>query len=157
PSPLYSGERAGVRGHFCWWRIVPQRPLTLTLSPEYGGEGTRPEQGIPMNPFHHSRRHFLASGSMGIGSLALTWLLTQSQLRAAPDNPPLEPINYDLKPKPAHYAPRAKAMISLYMQGGPSHIDLFEPKPVLDKYNGQKFKGEMKIDSPEHYDGTLMA
>jgi hypothetical protein len=94
---------------------------------------------------------------MGISSLAFTWLLAEERLRAAPAKPPLEPRVFDLAPKPPHYAPRAKAMISLYMQGGPSHIDLFEPKPILDKYDGKKYQGEMKIDSPEHYDGTLMA
>ena len=48
PSPLYSGERAGVRGFFnsqfavfnCYFSIRYKRPLTLALSPEYGGEGT---------------------------------------------------------------------------------------------------------------------
>jgi hypothetical protein len=94
---------------------------------------------------------------MGIGSLALGWLLNQEQAQADVSKPPLEPQTFDLTPKPAHFAPRARAMISLYMQGGPSHIDLFEPKPVLDKNDGKKFKGEMQIDSPTHYDGTLMA
>jgi len=104
-----------------------------------------------------SRRHLLTSGAMGISSLALSWLLSQEALRAEPSKPPLEPQTFDLTPKAPLSRPKATAMISLYMQGGPSHIDLFEPKPELDRLNGQKFKGEMAIDSPAHYDGTLMA
>src|SRR5690349_21010217 len=38
-------------------------------------------------------------------------------------------------------------MISLFMQGGPSHIDLFDPKPLLNKLDGQKFPGEIKYDN----------
>ncbi len=42
-----------------------------------------------------------------------------------------------LAPKSPHFAPRAKRMIWLFMHGGPSHVDLFDPKPELDKYAGQ--------------------
>ena len=78
-----------------------------------------------MNP--STRRHFLATNAMGIGSLALAWLLKQDNLLAAPVQPALEPVTYDLKPKPPHFEPRAKAMISLFMQGGPSQVDLLDP------------------------------
>jgi len=47
-----------------------------------------------------SRRHFLAQQSLGIGSLALAWLLNQDELRAAPPKPSLEKPVYDLNPKP---------------------------------------------------------
>src|SRR4249919_1660658 len=95
-----------------------------------------------------SRRHFLAQQSLGIGSLALAWLLNQDELRAAPTKgPPLKPTlekpTYDLKPKPA----KATAMISIFMQGGPSHIDLFDPKPELTKHHLQNFKGDIKYDN----------
>jgi hypothetical protein len=94
-----------------------------------------------------SRRHFLAANAMGIGSVALAWLLNEEGLLAAPEKPPLEPETFDLKPKPPHSAPRAKAMISMFMQGGPSHIDLFDPKPALTKLHGEKFPGEVKYDN----------
>ena len=48
-----------------------------------------------------SRRHFLAQQSVGIGSLALAWLLNQDELRAAPPKPTLEKPTYDLKPEAA--------------------------------------------------------
>ncbi len=114
-----------------------------------------------MNRSCYSRRHLLTSGAMGISALALTWLLNQEQLRAdessGPPKPPMAPPAFDLTAKAPPQPARAKAMISLYMQGGPSHIDLFEPKPVLDQFDGKKFRGEMQIDSPTNYDGTLMA
>ncbi len=58
----------------------------------------------------------------------------------------LEPRHFDLLPKQPHFQPRAKAMISMFMQGGPSHIDLFDPKPELDKRDGQNFPGDVKYD-----------
>jgi hypothetical protein len=86
---------------------------------------------------------------MSLGSLALAWLLKQDgALAAAPSKPALEPIFYDLKPKIPPKPPRAQAMITLFMQGGPSHIDLFEPKPELNKRNGKSFTGDLKVDNP---------
>jgi len=50
-------------------------------------------------------------------------------------------------PKVPPAVPQAKAMISLWMQGGPSHHDLFDPKPEMAKYDGQDFPGEIKYDN----------
>jgi hypothetical protein len=100
----------------------------------------------PLSPLA-SRRQFLDRARLGIGSVALAWLLNEEGLLAAPQKPPLGPQRFDLKPKQPPFAPRAKAMISLFMQGGPSHIDLFDPKPTLTKLNGQKFPGEIKYDN----------
>ena len=77
-----------------------------------------------------SRRHFLATSSMGIGGLALAWLLKRKACSPTPGRPELEPRRFDLLPKPTHHEPKARAMISLFMQGGPSHLDLFDPKPA---------------------------
>src|SRR4051794_20213579 len=83
--------------------------------------------------FH--RRHFLTSGSMSLAGLGLAWLLRQEGAMAAdPAQPPLERVTYDLTPKRPHFEPKARAMISLFMGGGPSHLDLFDPKPMLQKY-----------------------
>ena len=68
---------------------------------------------------------------MGIGGVALTWLLQQEGLLAKPVKP--EFTAYDLLPKRPPDEPRAKAMISLFMQGGPSQIDLCDPKTMLDE------------------------
>jgi len=95
-----------------------------------------------------NRRHFLGTSVMGLGSLALASLLRQEQLCAAPEKPNLEPVTYDTRPKPPHFAPQADAMISLFMGGGPSHHDLFDHKPILEKYDGKIFPGgDIKFDN----------
>src|SRR5436190_23529344 len=96
-----------------------------------------------------SRRHFLESSSFGLGSLALACLLRDDNVLAGPPVKPIVdgPPRYDLLPKKPHFEPKAKAMISLFMMGGPSQMDMFDPKPMLTKYDGQKFPGEVKYDN----------
>ena len=77
----------------------------------------------------------------------MTWLLNEQGVLAKPVKPELERQNYDLSPKPPHYAPKARAMISLFMQGGPSQMDLMDPKPKLAQYAGKKFPGKIKYDN----------
>ncbi len=110
-----------------------------------------------MHPTIPTRRRFLASSTLGVGSLALAWLLNEDRLLAEPSRPELEPHKYDLTPKPPHFAPRARAMISLFMQGGPSHIDLLDPKPALAKYDGKPFPGEIKYDNAAEASSRVMA
>ena len=98
-------------------------------------------------PSAASRREFLSSSTFGVGSVALAWMLQSDQLLAEPVRPELQVKKFDLRPKSPHFSPRAKAMISLFMQGGPSHIDLFDPKPELNRLDGQKFPGEIKYDN----------
>lgn len=94
-----------------------------------------------------SRRHFLAQGALGISSIALGSLLNRDGL-AAPAKPSLEKKVYDLLPKQPPRPAQAKAMISIFTGGGPSHIDLFEPKPLLKKFAGKQFPGEdIKYDN----------
>jgi hypothetical protein len=94
-----------------------------------------------------TRRHFLHTGTFGVGTVALAYLLNQEQLLAEPAKPDLERKRYDLKPKKPHFEPRAKAMISLFMQGGPSHMDLLDPKPKLTELDGKPFPGQIKYDN----------
>lgn len=94
-----------------------------------------------------SRRHFLGASAFGLGSTALAWLLQEQGLLAEPARPELEPRTYDLKPRAGQHPARARAMISLLMIGGPSQIDLFDPKPKLKEYEGRKFPGELKFDN----------
>src|SRR2546421_6942712 len=84
-------------------------------------------------PLLHSRRHFLTTGASGLGTLALSSLLGDDGLLAA------DP----LAPKKPHFAPKAKACICIYLEGGPSQIDLFDPKPKLNKLNGQALPESM--------------
>ena len=103
-----------------------------------------------------SRRELLHRAGEGIGSLALAWLLNQDGLLGAPGTPAglatgacanspgmVSPFS----PKKPHFEPRAKAVISLFMDGGVSHLDTFDPKPALDKYHGQPLpvKGEVQV------------
>jgi len=93
-----------------------------------------------------TRRHWLAQQSIGLGSLAWAWL-RQQQLSAEPPKPPLGPLTFDMTPKPPAKIPQATAMISMFMQGGPSHIDLFDPKPELNKLHLQTYTGDIKYDN----------
>ena len=95
-----------------------------------------------------SRRHFLQANGFSLGSLALASLLQKNGLLAAPVKPDLGPeTEFNLLPKQAHAPGQAKAMISLFMMGGPSQMDLFDPKPMLTKYDGKNFPGEIKYDN----------
>ncbi len=84
--------------------------------------------------FPLSRRDMLIRTGTGLGSLGLASVLAQAGLLAAEEGKPVNP----LAPKPAHFKPRAKRLIHLFMNGGPSQVDTFDPKPGLTKYNGQK-------------------
>ncbi|MBX3436468.1 MAG: DUF1501 domain-containing protein [Planctomycetaceae bacterium] len=109
-----------------------------------------------------SRRHLLHTSAFGLSSVAATWLLKQDGLLAAesssaPVKPPLEPPTYDLLPKQPHHPPTARAMISMFMLGGPSQIDLFDPKPELIKRNGENFPGDLKFDNAAQASLEIMA
>jgi hypothetical protein len=78
-----------------------------------------------------TRREFIQDAFCGFGSIALASILHQQQLRA--DDGVLNP----LAPKPPHLNPRAKSVIFLFMSGGPSHLETFDPKPLLNQLHGQ--------------------
>ena len=89
-----------------------------------------------------SRRHFLSSGAFGLGGLALSWLAEQDRAHAAdqlPKKPLFETPTFDLLPKARPLPARADAMISIFMGGGPSHLDMFDPKPRMARYDGKLF------------------
>src|SRR5437763_1355504 len=89
-----------------------------------------PKLPVPHVEWLHTRRDFLLRGGAGFGALALAYLLKDDAARAAP-------VASSLAPQPAHFAPRAKNVIFLFMEGGPSHLDLFDYKPLLNKLAGQ--------------------
>src|SRR5216117_3588690 len=78
-----------------------------------------------------SRRQFFQRAGSGLAGIALANMLHQDGLIAAPAL--IDP----LAPKKPHHEPKAKSVIWLFMEGGPSHIDLFDPKPKLTEMNGQ--------------------
>ena len=105
-----------------------------------------------------SRRHFLSRNALGISSLALADLLQGDGLLAAPVKPSTTPQTYDLRPKNPQAPPKAKAMISLFMGGGPSHLELLDPKPTLHKYAGKQFPNakDLKFDSVGQASSVIM-
>ncbi|MBX7165740.1 MAG: DUF1501 domain-containing protein [Pirellulales bacterium] len=90
-----------------------------------------------------SRRRFLAENGLGMGALALGWLMAQETATAAPRKPPGVPQTFDTRPKPPPRRATARAMISLFQHGGPSHVDLTDPKPELTKRSGSEYPGEV--------------
>ncbi|HEV3143857.1 MAG TPA: DUF1501 domain-containing protein [Gemmataceae bacterium] len=92
-----------------------------------------------MTPFPVSRRQFLGRSGMGMGALALAGLLGESGRVLA--EPAANAVN-PLSPKGPHFPAKAKRVIHLFMNGGPSHIDTFDPKPMLAKYAGKPLPRE---------------
>ena len=92
----------------------------------------------PAELFQHSRREFLRKCGMGLGATAMAAML-QRELRAAPVAvDPLRPLAPRRPPLPA----KAKHVIHIFANGGPSHVDTFDRKTALDKYHGQKLPGD---------------
>lgn len=91
--------------------------------------------------FHPGRRQVLQTAGAGFGALALQTLLggEPASVAASPRNP--------LAALAPHFAPRAKSVIFLFMYGGPSHVDLFDPKPALAKWHGQPIPVWKKEDA----------
>jgi hypothetical protein len=95
-----------------------------------------------------TRRHFLQTAGVGVGTFALASLLQADQKKRT------DP----LIPKAPHFTPKVKSVIFLFMAGGPSQLELFDPKPTLNKLSGQAvpksfiegkrfafLKGELKV------------
>ena len=92
----------------------------------------------PAELFQHSRREFLRKCGMGLGATAMAAML-QRELCAAPVAvDPLRPLAPRRPPLPA----KAKHVIHIFANGGPSHVDTFDRKTTLDKYHGQKLPGD---------------
>ena len=106
-----------------------------------------------------SRREFLFQTCGGISGLGLAALLDQDGLLASEANScagAVSAVANPLAPKPPHFAPRAKSVISLFMSGGVSHLDTFDPKPALNKYAGQPLTGKGEIVVRQGNPGPLM-
>jgi hypothetical protein len=107
-----------------------------------------------------SRRDFLFQSGGGMSGLALAHLLNQDGLLAATVNSAAcdsKPVGYNpYAPKKPHFPARAKSVISLFMSGGVSHIDTFDPKPALEKYAGQPLTGKGEVVVRQGHPGPLM-
>lgn len=90
------------------------------------------QYNLPHYQATHSRRDFLEKCGAGFGAVALSWIMQQEAVEAAVQMPL------------AHHAPRAKSVIWLFMEGGPSHLDLVDPKPLLNQLAGQPLPPSFK-------------
>jgi len=86
-----------------------------------------------MRPDLYSRRRMLRQSAVGFGSLALASLLAETNPVAAAGEAEINP----LAARPGHFPARAKRIIFLFMKGGPSHVDTFDPKSLLDRDDGK--------------------
>jgi hypothetical protein len=82
-----------------------------------------------------TRRDFLTTTASGLGLLALASILERDGLLASPASPAATAAS---GAKPPHFTPKAKACIFIFMEGAPSQMDLFDPKPKLNELHGQK-------------------
>src|SRR5690349_10815880 len=106
---------------------------------------------------HHwnvsSRREFFCRAGSGLSAIALANMLAEEGYAARVSAEPLAP-------KQPHHTPLAKSVIFLFMEGGPSQVDLFDPKPMLTKLHGKPVPdsiGKPAQTSRGTADNTLMA
>ena len=113
--------------------------------------GHHPCLGNSTNPedYFLTRRQFLNRMGMGLGALGLYSLLDPLDLRAASRQVPLSPVS-PLLPKASHFPGKAKAVIHIFAQGAPSHVDTWDHKPALLKMDGRSIgsDGGVAMASP---------
>ncbi len=97
------------------------------------------DPGLALN-----RRHFFAKGGLGLGTAALAALLGEGAAGSEPGALPAIPAPTGAL-SAYHVAPRARRVISLFMSGGPSQLDLFDYKPLLNQYNGKDLPDSVRM------------
>ena len=102
------------------------------------------------------RREFLGRQALGIGSVALAWLMQQTDANAKSKKLPKDAQSFDLKTRQPAVAPKARAMISMFQHGGPSHMDLTDPKPELSKFDGTDYKEDIQYSFVNEASKKLM-
>ena len=109
-----------------------------------------------------SRRDFLFRSGGGLSGVALAWLLEQQGMLAADRAASSGACDAKLSvstpftARKPHFAPRATSVISLFMSGGVSHVDTFDPKPALGRYAGEPLTGKGEIVVRQGNPGPLM-
>jgi hypothetical protein len=104
---------------------------------------------------HYSRREWLMRAGGGFGTLALAWLLDRDGYLRAFDPTPI-PAN-PLQVREPHFPAKAQRVISIFLDGGPSHIDLFDPKPELNKHAGEPLPESMRRGQADMGNAKLVA
>ncbi|HLK17480.1 MAG TPA: DUF1501 domain-containing protein [Bryobacteraceae bacterium] len=104
-----------------------------------------------------SRRAFFDRVSDGLHGAALATLFSRDIFGATPEMPDGHRASYDLKSRAPNFAPKAKSVIHMFMNGGPSQMDLFDPKPMLDKHHGEPYFDKLAADitTPEQSGGLM--
>jgi hypothetical protein len=103
-----------------------------------------------------SRREVLCKIGGGFGALGLASLFADAGLLAPAAAGQANPTGFSLAPRPPHFQPRARRMIFLFMNGGPSHVDTFDPKPMLEKHKGKPVPDSLVKKSGRTGNGKLM-
>jgi hypothetical protein len=89
-----------------------------------------------------TRREWVRHVGAGFGGAALASMLAEDLRAADPHAKERTPERTDdLKPKPPHFTPKARSVIQLMMPGGPSHVDMLDPKPALERHDGKRYPG----------------
>ena len=89
-----------------------------------------------------TRRQMLATSALGFGTLALEYLLGAERIARGAESPA---AGADLRPKRAHFAAPAKSVIMLMQNGGPSQMELFDPKPELNRRAGEVYSTKVEM------------
>ena len=108
-----------------------------------GGQSTLDSDQTSRPP---SRRQFLQQSAFGIGSFALAHLMARDGLLARDASLARDVL--DLRPRGGHFPASARAVILLLQNGGPSQVDLFDPKPELARRDGQSHSETLEILQP---------
>jgi hypothetical protein len=100
-------------------------------------------------PCGHTRREFLWEVGGGFAGLALIDLLSRdgflgSTLQAAPSAKSAVDLSNPLSPRQPHFTAKAKRAVFLFMNGAPSQVDTFDPKPALSRFHGIPYKGDVE-------------
>ena len=103
-----------------------------------------------------TRREYLSRNAMGVGGMALASLLAKDNLLATPAAKPTPAHSFDARAKSSQFPPQARAMISMFMHGGPAHMDLTDPKPELTKRSGEQYGGDVQFSFVNRASKALM-
>src|SRR5689334_16218450 len=115
-----------------------------------------PSFRAPQVPGGLSRREVLLRIGGGFGTLGLASVFADAGLLAEQPTAPASRSVNPLAPQAPHFPARARRLIFLFMNGGPSHVDTFDPKPALAKYQGQPVPASLAKNSGRKTSGKLM-
>src|SRR5260370_18484122 len=108
-----------------------------SVAHEFGVESIMAHHQPGMEHLFLTRRELLRRSGMGFASLGIASLLASEGMLTSEAKAATSSVN-PLAPRSPHFPAKAKRVIHLFMNGGPSHVDTFDPKPALARYAGQR-------------------